>query len=104
MTVNSPANTVGISRLFLFSKMNQPRPPEPDDTPTVTVTSTTTETPPAPTVVDYADIKTGGAKAAGLDGVLVQVGVNATAAGVLVTKDLWDPSDANGFSTRIIAP
>src|SRR5262249_3655030 len=26
-------------------------------------------------------------------GVLVQVGVNATAAGVLVTKNLWDPAD-----------
>ena len=31
-------------------------------------------------------------------GVLVQVGVNATAAGVLVTKDLWDPTDENGFT------
>jgi phosphoenolpyruvate synthase/pyruvate phosphate dikinase len=30
--------------------------------------------------------------------VLVQIGINATAAGVLVTKDLWDPSDANGFT------
>lgn len=31
-------------------------------------------------------------------GVLIQVGVNATAAGVLVTKDLWDPTDENGFT------
>jgi phosphoenolpyruvate synthase/pyruvate phosphate dikinase len=31
-------------------------------------------------------------------GVLVQVGVNATAAGVLVTKNLYDPSDANSFT------
>jgi hypothetical protein len=31
-------------------------------------------------------------------GVLIQVGVNATAAGVLVTKNLWDPTDANGFT------
>lgn len=31
-------------------------------------------------------------------GVLVQVGVNATAAGVLVTKDLLDPTDENGFT------
>jgi phosphoenolpyruvate synthase/pyruvate phosphate dikinase len=31
-------------------------------------------------------------------GVLVQVGVNASAAGVLVTKNLWDPSDDHGFT------
>ena len=31
-------------------------------------------------------------------GVLIQVGVNATAAGVLVTKNLWDPSDDHGFT------
>jgi hypothetical protein len=31
-------------------------------------------------------------------GVLVQIGVNATAAGVLVTRNLWDPSDENGFT------
>jgi hypothetical protein len=31
-------------------------------------------------------------------GVLVQIGINATAAGVLVTKDLWDPTDQNGFT------
>jgi len=31
-------------------------------------------------------------------GVLVQVGVNATAAGVLVTKNLWDPSDDHSFT------
>jgi hypothetical protein len=31
-------------------------------------------------------------------GVLVQIGVNATAAGVLVTKDLLDPTDENGFT------
>ncbi|HEV7554981.1 MAG TPA: PEP/pyruvate-binding domain-containing protein, partial [Kofleriaceae bacterium] len=31
-------------------------------------------------------------------GVLVQIGVNASAAGVLVTKNLWDPSDENGFT------
>jgi phosphoenolpyruvate synthase/pyruvate phosphate dikinase len=30
--------------------------------------------------------------------VLVQVGVNATAAGVLVTKNLWDPSDDHSFT------
>jgi hypothetical protein len=30
--------------------------------------------------------------------VLVQIGINATAAGVLVTKDLWDPTDENGFT------
>jgi hypothetical protein len=30
--------------------------------------------------------------------VLVQVGVNATAAGVLVTKNLWDPSDDHGYT------
>ena len=30
--------------------------------------------------------------------VLVQVGVNATAAGVLVTKNLWDPTDKNSFT------
>ncbi|HSK03243.1 MAG TPA: PEP/pyruvate-binding domain-containing protein [Kofleriaceae bacterium] len=30
--------------------------------------------------------------------VLVQVGVNATAAGVLVTKNLYDPSDKNSFT------
>jgi len=30
--------------------------------------------------------------------VLVQIGVNATAAGVLVTKNLWDPSDDHGFT------
>jgi hypothetical protein len=30
--------------------------------------------------------------------VLVQIGVNATAAGVLVTKDLWDPSDDHSFT------
>ena len=30
--------------------------------------------------------------------VLVQIGINATAAGVLVTKDLWDPTDQNGFT------
>ncbi|HEU4731997.1 MAG TPA: PEP/pyruvate-binding domain-containing protein [Kofleriaceae bacterium] len=31
-------------------------------------------------------------------GVLIQVGVNATAAGVLVTKNLWDPTDDHGFT------
>ncbi len=31
-------------------------------------------------------------------GVLVQIGVNATAAGVLVTQNLWDPTDENGFT------
>jgi hypothetical protein len=31
-------------------------------------------------------------------GVLVQVGVNATAAGVLVTKNLWDLTDQNSFT------
>jgi hypothetical protein len=31
-------------------------------------------------------------------GVLVQVGVNATAAGVLVTKNLWDPSDTSSYT------
>lgn len=31
-------------------------------------------------------------------GVLVQVGVNATAAGVLVTKNLWDPTDDHSFT------
>ncbi|MBC7973655.1 MAG: PEP/pyruvate-binding domain-containing protein [Myxococcales bacterium] len=31
-------------------------------------------------------------------GVLIQVGVNATAAGVLITKNLWDTNDANGFT------
>jgi hypothetical protein len=31
-------------------------------------------------------------------GVLIQVGVNATAAGVLVTRNLWDPGDTNGFT------
>ncbi|CAN5365016.1 hypothetical protein BH11MYX1_BH11MYX1_55060 [soil metagenome] len=31
-------------------------------------------------------------------GALVQIGVNATAAGVLVTKNLWDTSDVNGFT------
>jgi hypothetical protein len=31
-------------------------------------------------------------------GVLIQVGVNATAAGVLVTRDLWDPTDDHGFT------
>jgi hypothetical protein len=31
-------------------------------------------------------------------GVLVQVGVNATAAGVLVTKNLYDPSDDHAFT------
>jgi phosphoenolpyruvate synthase/pyruvate phosphate dikinase len=31
-------------------------------------------------------------------GVLVQVGVNATAAGVLVTKNLWDVSDDHSFT------
>ncbi len=31
-------------------------------------------------------------------GVLVQIGVNATAAGVLVTKDLLDPTDDHGFT------
>ena len=31
-------------------------------------------------------------------GVFIQIGVNATAAGVLVTKDLWDPTDENGFT------
>ena len=31
-------------------------------------------------------------------GVLIQVGVNATAAGVLVTKDLLDPTDEDGFT------
>ena len=31
-------------------------------------------------------------------GVLVQVGVNATAAGVLVTKNLYDRTDANSFT------
>ena len=31
-------------------------------------------------------------------GVLVQIGINATAAGVLVTKNLWDRSDVNGFT------
>ncbi|HSD89238.1 MAG TPA: PEP/pyruvate-binding domain-containing protein [Kofleriaceae bacterium] len=31
-------------------------------------------------------------------GVLVQVGVNATAAGVLVTKNLWDPGDDHSFT------
>ncbi|MDB4963508.1 MAG: ppsA 1 [Myxococcales bacterium] len=30
--------------------------------------------------------------------VMIQVGVNATAAGVLVTKNLWDLSDANSFT------
>ncbi len=30
--------------------------------------------------------------------VLVQVGVNATAAGVLVTKNLWDPGDDHSFT------
>jgi hypothetical protein len=31
-------------------------------------------------------------------GILVQVGVSATAAGVLVTKNLWDPSDDHSFT------
>ena len=31
-------------------------------------------------------------------GVLVQIGVNATAAGVLVTKNLWDTTDEHGFT------
>jgi phosphoenolpyruvate synthase/pyruvate phosphate dikinase len=31
-------------------------------------------------------------------GVLVQIGINATAAGVLVTKNLWDRSDDKGFT------
>lgn len=31
-------------------------------------------------------------------GVLIQVGVNATAAGVLVTRNLWDTTDDNGFT------
>nr|HEX4317864.1 PEP/pyruvate-binding domain-containing protein [Kofleriaceae bacterium] len=31
-------------------------------------------------------------------GVLVQIGINATAAGVLVTKNLFDPSDDHGFT------
>jgi phosphoenolpyruvate synthase/pyruvate phosphate dikinase len=31
-------------------------------------------------------------------GVLVQIGVNATAAGVLVTKNLWDSTDDHGFT------
>jgi hypothetical protein len=31
-------------------------------------------------------------------GVLVQVGVSATAAGVLVTKNLWDPADDRSFT------
>jgi hypothetical protein len=30
--------------------------------------------------------------------VLVQIGVNATAAGVLVTKNLWDPADERSFT------
>ena len=30
--------------------------------------------------------------------VLVQIGINATAAGVLVTKNLWDRTDENGFT------
>ncbi|HZJ66924.1 MAG TPA: PEP/pyruvate-binding domain-containing protein [Kofleriaceae bacterium] len=30
--------------------------------------------------------------------VLIQIGVNATAAGVLVTKNLWDPTDDHGFT------
>jgi len=30
--------------------------------------------------------------------VLIQVGVNATAAGVLITKNLWDPSDDHSFT------
>ena len=30
--------------------------------------------------------------------VLVQIGINATAAGVLVTKDLWDPTDDHSFT------
>jgi hypothetical protein len=30
--------------------------------------------------------------------VLIQVGVNATAAGVLITKNLWDPSDNHSFT------
>ncbi len=30
--------------------------------------------------------------------VLVQVGVNATAAGVLITKNLWNPSETNSFT------
>ncbi len=33
-------------------------------------------------------------------GVLVQVGVDATAAGVLVTKNLWDLSDQNSFTVN----
>ena len=31
-------------------------------------------------------------------GVFVQIGISATAAGVLVTKDLWDRTDENGFT------
>ena len=31
-------------------------------------------------------------------GVLIQVGVNATAAGVLVTRNLWDTSDARSYT------
>jgi phosphoenolpyruvate synthase/pyruvate phosphate dikinase len=31
-------------------------------------------------------------------GVLVQIGINATAAGVLVTKDLFDPTDDHSFT------
>ncbi|MBA3393226.1 MAG: PEP/pyruvate-binding domain-containing protein [Deltaproteobacteria bacterium] len=30
--------------------------------------------------------------------VLLQIGVDATAAGVLVTKNLWDPTDANSYT------
>jgi phosphoenolpyruvate synthase/pyruvate phosphate dikinase len=30
--------------------------------------------------------------------VLIQVGVNATAAGVLITRNLWDPSDERSFT------
>jgi phosphoenolpyruvate synthase/pyruvate phosphate dikinase len=31
-------------------------------------------------------------------GVLVQIGVNATAAGVLITENLWNPEDSNSFT------
>jgi hypothetical protein len=31
-------------------------------------------------------------------GVLIEIGVSATAAGVLVTKNLWDPQDSNSFT------
>ena len=79
------------------------------NSPVVTVTSTTTEAAPAPVVVAYADVKTGGPKALAFDGVLVTVGAGSVASVNATNKDflLSDGTSSiivDGFVSPLVLP